>query len=229
MLTCWKKPCGYFLLSVIIYLSGMALDVLDEINFMRQFGVLQLDTSLKNIGFIFICIGLLRLIHDKRKIINTLISKTISNNQSLQEQLIFGANHDPLTQIGNRRALFAQYRQLSRTHNKLLYFDLDNFKQANDTHGHQMGDRVLKLFAKSMFVEFDHASCFRIGGDEFLALTDQSYDKRQLQTLKNCLSQSIRKYDVGVSIGFYTNTHNETIDACLHKADRAMYQDKQSS
>lgn len=89
----------------------------------------------------------------------------------------YGARHDPLTLVGNRKSFderFAQAmsrRALSDAPVAVLLWDLDNFKLINDTYGHRAGDRVLKTVATS-FVSGLRPEDFvaRIGGEEFVIL-----------------------------------------------------------
>jgi diguanylate cyclase len=89
----------------------------------------------------------------------------------------YGARHDPLTLVGNRKSFderFAQAMAL-RAENEvpvaMLLWDLDNFKVINDTYGHRAGDRVLKTVA-TCFVSGLRPEDFiaRIGGEEFVML-----------------------------------------------------------
>jgi diguanylate cyclase (GGDEF)-like protein len=98
-------------------------------------------------------------------------------------QLAFEATIDPLTGLGNRRALAmtidnetrsGSARQ-ARPHLSLLFLDLDRFKQLNDAFGHTRGDLVLQSVAKRLErVTSEHVgrtgSVFRLGGDEFVVL-----------------------------------------------------------
>ncbi|MEC9483517.1 MAG: diguanylate cyclase [Halomonas sp.] len=87
------------------------------------------------------------------------------------------ANHDPLTQLGNRRLLEQHYtalaRQVSSTGHSiyLLMLDLDHFKAINDTYGHLAGDAILQRLAGLLR---QHAGqddvCIRLGGEEFAML-----------------------------------------------------------
>jgi diguanylate cyclase (GGDEF)-like protein len=84
---------------------------------------------------------------------------------------------DALTGLPNRRALFEVADALGQPHDfrcgaiSVLIFDLDCFKQTNDRFGHDLGDRVLKLFAKTAQAHLNGTSMIaRLGGEEFAAI-----------------------------------------------------------
>ena len=94
-----------------------------------------------------------------------------------RDELLFLSAKDPLTGLGNQRAFDERIRELLRIQERnpgtasLLLLDLDNFKEINDSKGHDAGDRVLKYVAAAMTGRIragDHA--FRYGGDEFAIL-----------------------------------------------------------
>lgn len=89
------------------------------------------------------------------------------------------AHFDPLTNVGNRRALKKILQDLSmRSRRKLSYcvvilLDLDNFKELNDTYGHSVGDELLILVAQRIKHNLNASdTVIRLGGDEFLILLE---------------------------------------------------------
>jgi diguanylate cyclase (GGDEF)-like protein len=97
--------------------------------------------------------------------------------EAANRQLLALATTDDLTGLSNRRALqerlpieFAQARR-SGAPLALLLLDIDNFKQCNDRHGHDAGDRVLTLFAEILLASVRETDLVvRYGGEEFLVL-----------------------------------------------------------
>ncbi|NEO88119.1 MAG: GGDEF domain-containing protein [Spirulina sp. SIO3F2] len=88
---------------------------------------------------------------------------------------------DPLTELGNRRALEwelprqAQKARLRQTPLSLIILDVDYFKLVNDSHGHLMGDRVLKLLAARLNSQIrGRDTIFRYGGEEFVVLLSKT-------------------------------------------------------
>jgi diguanylate cyclase (GGDEF)-like protein len=146
---------------------------------------------------------------------------------------------DPLTGLSNRR--FAEERlaseaSRSRRHGHpltVVSFDLDKFKQINDTYGHLAGDRVLKHFGRrlnSAIRKSDVAA--RMGGDEFLVLLPEC-TASQVQTLMARLRPMDTEFDgvkipICFSAGWVEYEKGESIEQFLERADRILYAEKRS-
>lgn len=151
---------------------------------------------------------------------------------------------DPLTGLGNRRALTLQGEQWLadsvRHHHPLsmLVLDLDHFKAVNDTHGHPVGDRVLCRVAETLMAVTRTADlCVRLGGDEFVVLLPET----GLEAAKDCAerircalaqqcveAESGQCVAIGVSIGAATLESNMSLDQLYQQADAALYASKQA-
>ncbi len=114
----------------------------------------------------------------------------------------------------------------------LIIFDLDNFKEINDNHGHLKGDEVLKIVAditRNYLRETDFLC--RWGGEEFLILATYT-DKRQAVQLAERMRKAIESYDFGLpftvtaSFGVTDIEPDDSIDSLLARADKAMYEAK---
>ncbi|MBE0370933.1 GGDEF domain-containing protein [Pseudoalteromonas aurantia] len=208
-----------------LYCAGLLLDITDDFISDATFPLLVLDTSLKNIGFLITCYGMFAMILTKRSVIG-LLNQEIEQRQKLEAQLRYEANHDPLTQIGNRKACFETFNDVSNKKSLLFYFDLDDFKHANDKYGHHVGDNILKAFSTSLVKEFGDAFCFRIGGDEFVAFADNTHV--DVSVLRDLLLEHIFEYGVGLSIGTAETNPQEQPDTIVQRADSSMYSDKAS-
>jgi diguanylate cyclase (GGDEF)-like protein len=160
--------------------------------------------------------------------------------QSRSRELESQANTDPLTGLGNLRALQRQLAILLDVHKRyrhpfgLLLMDIDGLKRINDSHGHQAGDRVLMQVAMSLrrsIRSVDTAA--RIGGDEFCVLLPQQ-DLKSAAKLAARLATAIEEEvaspgdpNISVSIGVAASPeHGDDADALLDTADRAMYRAK---
>jgi diguanylate cyclase (GGDEF)-like protein len=98
------------------------------------------------------------------------LAAAVSQQRELQSELAFRAAHDPLTRLSNRTVL-AEHMQRALagpgTHS-LLLFDLDRFKDVNDTSGHPVGDHLLIAVADRLQRAAPHGAVLaRLGGDEF--------------------------------------------------------------
>ncbi|MGQ9659686.1 MAG: GGDEF domain-containing protein [Thermochromatium sp.] len=151
---------------------------------------------------------------------------------------------DPLTGLGNRRALELQGKQwladCVRHHHPLsmLVLDLDYFKAINDTYGHPVGDRVLCRVADTLMAVTRTADlCVRLGGDEFVVLlpeTDLAAAQDCAQRIQSALSrqfvetESGQRIMISVSIGAATLRPGMSIDQLYQHADAALYAVKQA-
>lgn len=99
----------------------------------------------------------------------------ITERIQLEKRLAHIANTDVLTEISNRRHFFMQANEMFKLEGdiSLLMIDADHFKSINDTHGHDVGDQVLKFIAKSLQRLLpEGAIVARIGGEEFAIMTN---------------------------------------------------------
>jgi diguanylate cyclase (GGDEF)-like protein/PAS domain S-box-containing protein len=166
----------------------------------------------------------------------------ITEIKRYQEELEHQANHDALTGLANRNLLKDRLQQsLALAHRyerpfSLAFIDLDNFKLVNDSLGHDIGDRLLKIVAERLVTcvrEGDTVA--RLGGDEFVLLvTEQERDDsayRIVQRVMAAISQPFvidqREFKVTCSVGIATFPRDgEDADTLLRNADTAMYRAK---
>lgn len=150
---------------------------------------------------------------------------------------------DPLTKLGNRRyAEINLHARLDETHRYgwsfgVLFFDIDYFKKLNDVYGHDIGDKVLKMVARTSLNSvrsFDIVS--RWGGDEFIGIV-VNVDEDQLYSVANRLCVLVQQssfsvesgiIQVTISVGATLAQPNDTVDTLLKRADQLMYHSKTS-
>lgn len=95
----------------------------------------------------------------------------LQDNETKEEQLSYTASHDALTGVYNRAAFEKFFEACGNDAIGIAVIDVDHFKNYNDEHGHDIGDRVLDAVARRIITNFrepDHVS--RIGGDEFCVI-----------------------------------------------------------
>ncbi len=174
--------------------------------------------------------------------VNQALEKDIIKRKKLEEKLKKLAHFDTLTGCLTRGYGLALLEQQIKIANRkktpilLLYLDVDNFKDINDTYGHAEGDMVLKEVAtlfKSTLREVDIVC--RIGGDEFLlifpdsSLKDTSLIKERINKRLKKLNENLNKpYKISFSIGFsvYDPANPVSIEKLIKIADAGMYKEK---
>jgi diguanylate cyclase (GGDEF)-like protein/PAS domain S-box-containing protein len=176
----------------------------------------------------------------------------VSARVQAAEQLRYIAEHDSLTGLPNRSALYSQVdralNRARRTHElvALLFVDLDGFKYVNDTHGHGAGDEVLKEVArrlKGCVRSTDTTS--RLGGDEFVILLEGEVEQDTPALVGRRILDAMRApfhfsadyggkrisrdgvARLGASIGVAMHPPLEShVDSLFKRADAAMYEAK---
>lgn len=162
-----------------------------------------------------------------------------------REQLKFQelAQVDPLTGLNNRRAFLDEANRWLDQHAKqgsnfaVIMIDLDHFKMVNDTHGHAVGDKVLKIAANVLKAELPQDAVIgRMGGEEFAILLKSSpHDMVATQTehIRREFGKTVQTRLHGeVSVSLSAGYHIENTSNCcpfntaLTHADRALYQAK---
>lgn len=154
------------------------------------------------------------------------------------------AMHDPLTGLPQahvaRDRLEVALRAAERRSGRVgfLFVDLDGFKTVNDSHGHDMGDRVLREAAMRMRAAVRaEDTVARIGGDEFAVIVTHLADEVDALQVASQIRQALaepvplegRRFDIGASIGIalYPD-HAMDADGLRRQADAAMYRAKQA-
>jgi len=167
--------------------------------------------------------------------------RDVSERKALEEQLRQLAFHDPLTLLANR-SLFRNRVQhaLTLTHRSgqhvaVMFLDIDNFKNVNDSLGHDAGDRLLQA-ASQRLVKSTRPSdtVARLGGDEFAILLEGITDSRDVERVAAAITRSFEEplvldgsdAYVAASIGIAFSQPGDDTEQLLRNADIAMYNAK---
>lgn len=162
----------------------------------------------------------------------------IDDRQAELRDLQFKAYHDPLTEVVNgafaRKVITERLGEVDECdrdtdRHVLLLCDLDFFKQANDTWGHQFGDKVLQHFAGRLQDSVrGHDVVARVGGDEFLVCMECPVDPRPLiERIHGSLEGEFEGFPLSVSMGVATTDDGvRDYDELFRRADVALYQKK---
>lgn len=150
------------------------------------------------------------------------ITEQLEQTEALREQSL----RDPLTGCFNRRFL-EQFEHASGDQCwALIAFDLDGFKEINDTLGHEQGDQVLQGMARFLSHRVRSAdSVLRLGGDEFLILVPQA-ERGALDRLVQRLDTDRTNAPCGFSMGAELRVGTESLASTLARADAAMFEAK---
>lgn len=173
----------------------------------------------------------------------------ITERKAAESEIEYLAFYDQLTRLPNRRLLLDRLQQAlaaaarSGAEGALLFIDLDNFKDLNDTLGHEKGDLLLKLVAERLSAcvrEGDTVA--RLGGDEFVMMIEglssipeeaaaqsKLIGEKILKALNQPYPLANREHHSTPSIGVTLfSDQKDNIDELLKRADLAMYKAKQA-
>ena len=168
----------------------------------------------------------------------------VTEREKLHEQIAELGRRDPLTGVFNRRELLFYleqfYKEAFNTDMPLtlLMLDIDGFKHINDTHGHEMGDRALEVFTKTLLQCIQVTDVLgRYGGDEFIIASlgmDEDEATRVAERIRSevalrTISSQIGSFTLHVSLGVKTFRFSgstkvpEDTSAMLAAVDDALY------
>ena len=169
----------------------------------------------------------------------SIIVNNVTEIKKYAENMTYIANYDTLTNLLNRHNLLEHLINLVKNKEEFstFFIDLDNFKNINDTLGHNTGDEVLKIISdKLRNLYSDIINVGRLGGDEFIIVRKGKNDIYAIQELAinilKILNESfkINKYNFNIeaSLGIsYYPQHAKDVFTLLKYADIAMYESKE--
>lgn len=180
---------------------------------------------------------------DKGTVVGVLaVTEDITARKYMEEELFRRANFDSLTGLPNRGHFQSQLeeavKRAQRRHGlALMYFDIDRFKLINDTHGHDVGDEIIRMFTqriRSVLRECDFMA--RLGGDEFVLIAEGLNEHNDAGLIAQKLLESmVPPFNVGgavlqvtTSIGVAYFEPGMTPELLVKAADQAMYDAKRA-
>jgi diguanylate cyclase (GGDEF)-like protein/PAS domain S-box-containing protein len=160
-----------------------------------------------------------------------------------EQELARRATYDDLTGLLRRDEVIIQLANLGRRVRRvgdecaLVFCDIDEFKTVNDTHGHAAGDELMRTFAariRSAVRVGDTVA--RMGGDEFLVVLDGVHDLAEATAISEKIRVAVAEPDAAnpgkpsatLSLGVTLSSPGEPVDVMIARADRAMYEAKQT-
>lgn len=185
-------------------------------------------------GFLWVAAEDLILITACQRIVHA-----IRASATRESRLHWDACHDGLTRLPNRRMLQDRFSATMKKQGQgaLLFIDLDRFKQANDTLGHTLGDRLLAMVGDRLLTVLRPGRAFvaRVGGDEFVALIEEATGAEEALAVATELIAALRRpfrvdheevllsASIGISL---CPAHGTDLATLQEHADRAMYMAK---
>lgn len=185
--------------------------------------------------------GIAKIINDPETGVKGILlnARDINERRALEAKLKHQAFHDPLTNLANRTLFRSRVEEsLINSPNQnsqiaVMFLDLDNFKNINDTLGHETGDKLLVEFTERLrLCVRAKDTTARLGGDEFAVLLDGENVESNAATVATRILESVQTsfeinnltVKIGISIGIAFNDTVETdADKLLRNADVAMY------
>ncbi len=159
----------------------------------------------------------------------------VHDDKMKMDELQQMASHDTLTGLYNHKFARLQIQEMmaKRPGSRFAMgiFDLDHFKQANDTYGHMFGDEVLKHMSKTLKRTMREGTITaRVGGDEFLLFFEyHEHVDLAIRRIYNSLIGSYEDFTISVSMGVAkTDMVGMDYDTLFHAADQALYAAKRA-
>ncbi len=167
-----------------------------------------------------------------RSLVATLGQACASLSTGLVTRAGAGAKRDHMTALPNRQAfdeaLAAGTRAALDQENSLVlaHFDLDNFKQINDTEGHPAGDDILRGFAAALRDELpEDATAYRTGGDEFCALFPDNVSGSAQELVGALRDRGVAEFSCGIA---RISPDVATPEELYQAADQELYRNKEA-
>lgn len=159
-------------------------------------------------------------------------NEMLDKKSDYEHRLTAVAETDPLTGFDNRYSYnkFLASKSDSSHSTCIFMLDINNLKYVNDTFGHDKGDELIKnssLAIKETFMTHEKKNCYRLGGDEFIAILDNINEDEIEGYIKKFLEKQ-KLYDVSVAIGYaYTADISKVgYETLMIEADKRMYEHK---
>ncbi|HIF6302484.1 TPA: putative bifunctional diguanylate cyclase/phosphodiesterase [Klebsiella michiganensis] len=184
----------------------------------------------------------LRRAHVRMKLLATDLQASKEKLQVQNRRLQYDAYHDSLTGMPNRLSFWQRLQEVVnqvRPYNGsavVMLFDLDNFKDVNDTQGHDAGDKLLQdLASRLSFFRKTSETLYRLGGDEFALVSHDLTEEMALErakVIREKISQPYQIYDsliqIGACIGIVISDGESRTDYLYKCADLALYEAKKA-
>ena len=170
-------------------------------------------------------------------------TKKLISTQEHADEMDRAANIDALTKVRNKRAYVLEIERVDqeirggKTAFGLAMIDLNYLKMTNDTYGHERGNEALRMLCGAICRVFKHSPVFRIGGDEFVVVLENS-DYEQLDDLKEAFEQELRgmqnnqepwaRISAAAGYALFDPSLDADMESVFKRADQRMYERKKA-
>lgn len=231
----------------IIYVCVRSLFIADKKEIVHTIGILTICTFiLIDIALIYFSVSVESSLFTRLGILIFVIIEAVEyiieyynryEKEKKSEFLRKLAYQDGLTELLNRTSFTEEMEKLKdKKDGVIAVFDVNDLKKVNDTYGHAEGDSLIietSHILKDSFNKF--GKCYRIGGDEFVFISEDITENEFEECIKNFKKGidrynkgSEKKYSISVAIGYELITQSTSYEDAFKKADNKMYIDKQN-
>lgn len=161
------------------------------------------------------------------------IGNIIKDNMSYAHEMKLLAEIDEMTGVYNKSKYMMAIEKdyIEEEHVAVVFWDINNLKEMNDSQGHERGDKLISIVANSiMYVTDSSEDLFRTGGDEFVLIMRNADEEKVLDLLKRWRLMLDRlnvqsNMEVSASYGYACGSGKE-LQQVIHEADQMMYEHK---
>lgn len=163
---------------------------------------------------------------------NTLRYFLVSSIRRTENELLLRrlSYHDVLTGSYNRTRYVEDVKELCAKCVPIgvVYMDLNGLKDINDSHGHLYGDQVIITFSNKVTSIFDSDKLYRVGGDEFIVLSQNSSENKFKSLVLELKKLFLSEDDCSAAMGYHWIKSSSELDEAVSRADAMMYEDKKN-
>ncbi|MBQ9900321.1 MAG: GGDEF domain-containing protein [Acholeplasmatales bacterium] len=214
----WSSILLLFIINIIfVIIIGKSL-VLPVVKFAKKIDDNQRLESTSNL-------------YEANRLVNA-YNALLDRHMEFENDLKEVAEMDALTGLPNRYCYneFLKNQTLDGRSVCVFLFDINNLKYVNDTFGHNKGDELIKSASeciKECFLDEEKKNCYRIGGDEFVAILDNIYEEDIEKLLTRFkVQQEVKNVSIAVGYSYSKNVLSIGYEKLIIDADQKMYENK---
>lgn len=218
-----------------LYDSNLYLNIVPKTGWGAKTSLFKMLIFIGFIVAVFSSAGFYKILSNREK-----IQKSYNEILEQEKHIKFLADHDPLTDLYNRRKLVERINEniITDVHGTLILIDIDDFKNINDTLGHAYGDKLLKHMANVLLNILKDKNClYRLGGDEYYILLENITSKQDIEEFIEKIMSEIQQNNSLEGISNHITTSmgvvifpkdGSEVNELLMKVDLAMYSAKRA-